>query len=258
MISAIILAKNEEKNIGECIEALAFCEEIIVIDDYSSDKTVEIARGLGANIFQRKLEGNFASQRNFGLEKATNKWVLFIDADERVSKELRDEIEREVVSLNNPYLGYFFKRDDYIFGKRIKFGETSALFGFNPGAYINKFLRLARRSAGKWRRPVHEVWEVSGRTKSLKNTLKHYPHQTLREYISDINFHSDLHAEANYKEGKRSSLLKILLWPKLKFLNNYFFRLGLLDGTEGFVLALSTSFHSFLAWSKLWIYQRKN
>ena len=106
-ISAVILTKNEGKNLGECIRTLPFCEEIIVIDDYSFDKTVRIARGLGAKVFQRSLDGNFAAQRNFGLEKATNKWVLFIDADERVSHELKEEMEKEVPAPNNSHLGYF-------------------------------------------------------------------------------------------------------------------------------------------------------
>ena len=247
-ISAIILTKNEGKNLGECIRALTFCEEIIVIDDYSSDKTVEIARGLGAKVFQRSLDGNFAAQRNFGLEKATNKWVLFIDSDERVSHELKEEIEKEVPAPNNSHLGYFLKRDDYFFGKKLKFGETASV----------SLLRLARKSAGKWMRSVHEVWEVQGRTKTLKNPLEHYPHQSLREFINDINFHSGLHAEANHQEGKHSSLVKILFWPKLHFFKNYFLKLGFLDGTEGFVLALMMSLHSFLAWSKLWIDERKN
>lgn len=246
-ISAVILTKNEEGNIDECIQGLAFCEEIIVIDDNSTDKTVEIAKELGAKVFQRNLNGNFAAQRNFGIEKATNKWVLFIDADERVSTELKDEIEREISALNNYYLGYFVKRDDYLFGKKLNYGETAKV----------TLLRLARKSAGKWVRNVHEVWEVRGRTKTLKNSLRHYPHQTLREFIKDINFQSDLHAEANYKEGKSSNLAKIVFWPGGKFLSNYLFKLGFLDGTPGFVMALMMSFHSFLAWSKLWIFQRK-
>ena len=247
-ISAVILTKNEGKNLGECIRTLPFCEEIIVIDDYSFDKTVRIARGLGAKVFQRSLDGNFAAQRNFGLEKATNKWVLFIDADERVSHELKEEMEKEVPAPNNSHLGYFLKRDDYFFGKKLKFGETASV----------SLLRLARKSAGKWMRSVHEVWEVQGRTKTLKNPLEHYPHQSLREFINDINFHSGLHAEANHQEGKHSSLVKILFWPKLHFFKNYFLKLGFLDGTEGFVLALMMSLHSFLAWSKLWLDERKN
>lgn len=244
--SAVILTKNEEENIKECINGLTFCDEIIVIDDNSSDKTAEIAGNLGGKVFVRNLNDDFAGQRNFGLEKANNKWVLFIDADERVSGELKKEMLKEIESPENPHVGYTFKRDDYIWGKKLNHGETANI----------SLLRLARKSAGKWVRSVHEVWTVTGRTKTLKNPLKHYPHQTLREFIDDINFHSDLHAEANYKEGKISNLAKIVIWPKGKFFYNYFFKLGFLDGMEGFVFALMMSFHSFLSWSKLWVIQR--
>lgn len=246
-ISAVILSKNEEKNIAECILGLRFCDEVVVIDDNSSDKTVEIARSLGAKVFIRNLDRDFAGQRNYALQKASGRWVFFVDADERVSQELREEIKKEIGLPDNPHVGYFLGRADHIWGKRLKYGETGSIL----------LLRLGRKSAGKWVRNVHEVWKVVGRTKSLKNPLKHYPHQTLKEFISDINFHSDLHAVANYKEGKRSNLVKIIVIPPGKFISNWIFRLGFLDGREGFVLALMMSFHSFLSWSKLWIRQPK-
>lgn len=246
-ISALILTKNEEKNISECISGLKFCDEIIVIDDNSSDNTVEIAKRSGAKVFQRNLDRDFAGQRNYALEKASGKWVFFVDADERVSDELRKEIKKEIDSPDNPHVGYFVRRDDYMWGKKLKYGETGGVL----------LLRLARKSAGKWVRSVHEVWKAVGRTKTLRNPLKHYSHQTLREFISDINFHSDLHAVANYKEGKRSSWVKILFWPRAHGFKNWVLKLGFLDGTEGFVFALIMSFHSFLSWSKLWIKERK-
>lgn len=246
-ISAVVLTKNEEKNIAECLRSLAFCDEIIVIDDASNDKTVRIARGLGAKIFVRGLEGDFSSQRNFALKKASGRWVFFVDADERITDRLREEILKEIKKVDNPYSGYFVKRQDFLWGKKLRFGETSSL----------KFLRLARKSAGGFKRRVHEYWNVVGRTKTLENPLVHHPHQTLREFIADINFQSTLHARANCEEGKKSTLLKIIFLPKLKFLRNYFLRLGFLDGERGFLLALLMSFHSFLAWSKLWVAQRK-
>jgi hypothetical protein len=116
---------------------------------------------------------------------------------------------------------------------------------------------LARKDAGKWKRKVHEYWEVRGPIGSLKNPLRHYPHPTLREFIADINWQSSLHAEANLKEGKKANVVKIVLYPLAHFVRNWKFRLGFLDGMEGFVVALVMSFHSFLAWSKLWIRQRE-
>ena len=246
-LSAIVLTKNEESNIKECIDRLDFCDEVIIIDDNSSDKTTDLTEKLGAKVFKRKLGDNFAAQRNFGLNKAQGKWVLFIDADERVTEDLRNEI---VQIINNPllnYVGLYLKRADYMWGKKLKHGEIASI----------KLLRLARRKVGKWRRRVHEVWEVGGRTRELKNPLIHYPHPTLTDFIASVNNMSSLHAKANLEEGKKSSLIKIIVLPIGKFILNFILKMGFLDGIQGFIVALVMSFHSYLAWSKLWFLQRK-
>ena len=246
-ISAVILARDEEKNIKEAIRSVGFCNEVIVIDDGSSDNTLEIASKLGARVFTRALENDFASQRNFGLEKAKGQWVLFLDADERVTPELQKEILTEI---NKPsqIKAYWVKRNDIIWGKSFRFGETSAL----------KLIRMARKGAGVWVRRVHEIWDVEGPKGSFRYSLLHYPHQTLSEFIEEVNFYSSLHADENAREGKRSTLFKLILWPKMKFFQNIFLRLGILDGVPGFVLAIIMSFNSFLAWAKLWIKQEQN
>ena len=139
-ISAVIITKDEGKNLAGCISNLKFCSEIIVIDDYSSDDTVEIAKRTGTKVFLRRLNKNFASQRNYGLQKAEGQWVLFIDADELVSPTLGSEI---VQAVNNPeltYDGFLLKRQDNMWGKRLKHGEF----------WTNSFLRLAKKEAGKW------------------------------------------------------------------------------------------------------------
>lgn len=246
-LSVIILTKNEENNIKECLSCLDFCDEVIVVDDNSSDKTISLARKLGAKIYERKLGDDFAAQRNFGLNKAQGKWVMFIDADERVTENLRNEI---VQITNDPLvgcLGLYFKREDCLWGKKLKHGETANV----------KLLRLARRKVGKWRRRVHETWEIEGRTRDLKNPLSHYPHPTFTDFINSVNTMSSLHARANLEEGKKSSLVKIIIWPIGKFIHNYIIRMGLLDGIQGFIVALVMSFHSYLSWSKLWFLQRK-
>src|SRR3989344_1796903 len=156
-LSAVVLTKNQEKNIVECIKSLTFCDEVLVIDDNSIDKTIYLARSNGAKVFSRSLNNDFSSQRNFGLEKAKGEWVLFLDADEKVSDELQKEL-----------------------------------------------LRLAKKGSGKWKRKVHEVWQIEGRIKTLRNPLIHHPHQTLSEFIADINFHTNLDISAKIQEGKRS------------------------------------------------------
>lgn len=135
-----------------------------------------------------------------------------------------------------------------MWGKELKHGETGNV----------KLLRLAKRDAGLWVRAIHEIWEIKGRVGELKNPLLHYPHQTLREFIADIDWMSTLHAEENKKEGKRSDLFKIIFYPKLKFIDSWILKLGFLDGTPGFIVAIMMSLHSFLAWSKLWLADKKN
>ncbi|HJX59226.1 MAG TPA: glycosyltransferase family 2 protein [Patescibacteria group bacterium] len=245
-ITAIILCKNEEQNIADCLRSLKFCNEIVVVDDKSSDNTAEIAKSCGARVYERELGEDFSAQRNFGLKKATNEWVLFIDADERVTEKLASEIAK-IIKQESDFSGYYIKRQDVIWRKTLKHGEFGSI----------KLLRLARVDRGKWVRKVHEHWIIQGKVGSLENALMHYPHATLREFISDVNWQSGLHAEANAREGKRSNLFKSVFYPKLKFLNNWITKKGFLDGTEGFVAALIMSFHSFLAWSKLWIKQRE-
>lgn len=243
MLSTVVLTKNEEHNIKECLKSVAWCDEMIVIDDYSEDKTVDVAKSLGARVFKRKLNGDFATQRNFGLEKAAGEWVLFIDADERMTPKLKDEINSKVQIQK--HCGFYIKRTDVLWGKTLTHGETNT-----------KLLRLARKGSGKWRRKVHEVWEVAGVIREFKNPILHYPHQTINEFLGDTNNYSTLHAQENMKEGKRSSIFKILFYPKLKFLQNWILKGGFLDSGPGFIVALMMSFHSFLAWSKLWLLQR--
>ena len=244
-LSAVIITKNEEDIIARCIKHLSWCHSIFLIDDNSTDKTTEVAKKMGVKVFTRSLNDDFASQRNWALSKVKTKWTLFIDADEVVTDELAREIEEAIAK--SQYLGFWVTRKDFWLGRKMNFGE----FG------KTKFLRLARTKGGKWRRAVHETWEVSGRKESLKNELYHYPHPTVGKFLEHINFHSTLHAIANQNEGKKSSIYKIFLYPPAKFFKNYLLRGGFLDGTQGLVAACLMSFHSFLAWSKLWLYEKK-
>lgn len=246
MVTGIVLAKNDEEKIEKTLKSLEFCQEIIVIDDFSEDQTAKKSEKLGAKVYKRKLANNFAEQRNYALSKAIGKWILFVDSDEVVTKELADEV---IQVTSNPFIrteGFFVKRVDVMWGKRLKHGEVGNI----------KLLRLARKGVGKWKRKVHEHWDIVGRTRTLNNPLLHCPHQNLKEFISDVNWFSTLHAKENKKEGKKSSIIKIIFWPKAHFFVNWILKRGFLDGVHGFVVALVMSFHSFLAWSKLWIYQK--
>ena len=243
-ISAVVITKNEEENIKDCLVSLSFCDEVIIIDDNSIDKTTSIAKKLGVKVFKKKLNDNFADQRNFALSKAKNEWVLFVDADERVSKILAGEIK--VAVKNGKVNGYYIRRKDFLWGKEIGYGEIGS----------TRFLRLARKNKGKWERGVHEKWIIEGKTFILKHHILHFPHRTIGEFIKHIDHFSTLHAEENIKEGKNTSLFKILFMPFAHFIRNYILRLGFLDGMRGFIIAFLMSFHSFLSWAKMYLLQK--
>lgn len=241
MISAIILAKNEEENIIDCIDSLSFCGEIIVIDDSSSDRTADVAKHAGAKVYTHALENNFSTQRNFGLEKARGEWVLFVDADERVSKDLKNEIVYKT-SKRGDINGYFMRRFDFMKGKMLEHGETARV----------RLLRLGKNGKGVWHGMVHEVWEIDGKTETLESTLLHYPHDTIDKFLEEINYYSDLRAKELYKKGVTISWFPVLAYPVGKFIQNYFVRAGFKDGVEGMIMAIMMSFHSFLVRGKLW------
>jgi glycosyltransferase involved in cell wall biosynthesis len=246
ILSGVVIAKNEQDNIQRCLASLRFCDEILVIDDYSEDLTVPICEEYKAIVYKHKLNSDYAAQRNFALQKAKGKWVLFVDADEIISKELANEILK-VIKVEENVVGYYLKRYDYLWGKKITRGEIGA----------QRLLRIGQKSQGTWVRPVHEVWLMKGETSYLMNPILHYPHQSLKDFIASVDRHSTIHAIANQSEGKKSNLFKILFWPVAKFIQNWILRLGFLDGTVGIIAALMMSFHSYLAWSKLWLLQRK-
>lgn len=245
-ISVVILTKNEEKNIVDCIETVDFCNEIIVIDDASEDRTVESAEKQGAVVYKHALDNNFAKQRNFGLEKAKNEWVLFVDADERVSETLKKEIE---FRITKPHIdGYNVRRIDTMWGKELKYGEAGAV----------KLLRLARKHKGEWVGHVHETWNMRGKVGELDSSLQHFPHPTVSEFLSEINVYTDIRSEELFEKKVAVSGIQIIVYPFSKFVFNYFVRRGYKDGLPGLVYALFMSMHSYLVRAKLWELWQKN
>lgn len=239
MITVVVLSHNDEKVIERCIKSLRWCDEVIVIDDESTDGTVAVAKKLGAKVFVRPLHGDFAFQRNFGLAKAGGEWVLFVDSDEVVTKELAGEVRQAV---RTEHKGFYIKRKDWFFGQWLRYGETANV----------RLLRLAKKDTGKWEQPVHEEWKITGNVKTLVNPLPHYPHQNVAQFLDEINWYSTLYARYVFTRGIKEPRWQIAGKPLAKFFVNYIWRLGFLDGTAGLVVALMMSFHSFLVRAKLW------
>lgn len=241
ILSSIVLAKNEAQNIEYCLKSLSFCDEIIVIDDFSTDNTAKIVTSLGAFVYQHHLNNDFSSQRNFGLSKAKCQWVLFVDADEEISDTLKEEIQ--AVVLNDTYSGFFLKRKDFFLGKDLKYGETASV----------KLLRLAKKEGGVWKGKVHEKWKVKGEIGALQNPIIHKSHKTLTEFLQEIDYYTSIRAQELYEEKIKIYWYSTIIYPVAKLLVNIFIKKGYKDGTVGFIFAMCMSFHSFLVRGKLWL-----
>ena len=250
-ISAVILTKNEENNINRCLKSLDFCDEIIVIDDYSTDKTIDIINNVGnkniCSLHKRKLNNDFASQRNFGLKKASNEWVLFIDADEEATNELAKEVRSYVLDGDwKESEAFYIKRRDFFWEKELKYGEIKKV-------REQGIIRLVKKNSGHWMGEVHEVfYPANKKVGQLNGFLNHYPHQASTEFINDVNRYSSIRAEELFNRGTRTNVFQIIFFPLGKFLYNYFFNLGFLDGPAGFTYSFMMSFHSFLVRAKLY------
>lgn len=213
-LSAVII--NYKDLPIETIKSLQFADEIIVIHDGDIPE-----HNLDIKIYSHPLNGDFASQRNYALEKAKGEWVLFVDSDEIVSPQLAKEI---LGAIDQPNIsGYYLKRVDSFYNQTLRHGETGDI----------KILRLAKKDAGKFCRPVHEYWKVDGQTETLKHPLLHIRPDFTASFMDKIGYYSPMDAKVLAKEGKPYSVFRLLFYPKAKFFKNYIFKLGFLDGLLG-------------------------
>jgi glycosyltransferase involved in cell wall biosynthesis len=235
MLSVTVITKNEAKNIEECLRSVAWAQEIIVLDEFSTDGTADMAKGLGARVYQESWKG-FAGQKNSAVEKATGDWILSLDADERITAPLRKEIE-ETIGRNNAFHGYFIARKNFFSGRWIRHG----------GWYPDYCLRLFKKSSGRFEeRAVHEKVLVEGPTGYFKNPLEHYTYRSVADYLIRMERYSRL-AALEIAEGNPPLLWSALtLRPAFTFLNMYLLRGGFLDGKKGLFLAASYAYYTFL------------
>ncbi len=271
-LSVVIITYNEEVNIGRALESVMplVCQgkgEIIVVDSGSTDRTVEIAKSLGAKVYVEEWKG-YAGQKNSAIDKATGEYILSLDADEEVSSELADEIERTVraqpaiykVAQKTPdghlaplsVNGFWISRSNYFLRRRIKHG------GFWP----DRKLRLFRRGTARFKETlVHETLElqpslgagITATPRRLRGALIHHSYPTLSDYIDHMNRYSSLGAAMVVAKGKvRFSVRNIVLRPMATFIYNYFFRLGFLDGREGLLLHLHHAVYVCWKYAKAW------
>ncbi len=246
-ISACIITFNEEDRIEETLKSLqGVADEIIVVDAFSTDRTPEIAKSYGVRFFQREWDG-YSSQKNFAILQAKYPWILSIDADERLSEKLKEEIIK-LKDREPDFEGFSFKRKTFYLGKWIK----------HSGWYPDKKIRLFRKDSAHWEGDcVHERLVFKGKVKEIDGDLLHYSYRNLSDHTLRIEKYSSLSAEKMFREGKRSSYLKIFFLPFFTFLRDFLFRLGFLDGIHGLIISLFSSYYVFLKFVKLFELQKR-
>ena len=240
-VSVTIIAWNEEDRLKGCLESVAWADEIIVVDAESTDKTVQVAREFTDKIWVRPWPG-FAAQKNFALEQAEGAWILSLDADERVTPELRERIAG-IVRAAAPAEGYSIPRRNMFWGAWVRHG----------GLYPDYQLRLFRRGAGRFvDSAVHESVVVTGRVETVDEALLHHSYRGLDDFVTRSNRYSTLAAAELIKRGGRAGIAELALRPLGRFLSMYVLRGGFLDGWRGFVLAVLYANYVFLRMAKAW------
>lgn len=239
-VSVCVVAMDEEANIADCLRSADFADEWIVVDSHSSDRTREIAAECGARVIERDWPGHI-EQKNFAIDQAAHDWVLCLDADERVTPQLRESILAALARDDRPD-GFEFNRLTEYMGRWIRHG----------GWYPDRKLRLYRRSKGRWGGVnPHDHVRLEGRVERLRGDLLHYSYRSLSDHIATIDSFTTIAAREKRKAGRRASLADLTLRPGWRFLRMFAFRGGFLDGVPGFVVATMGAFYVFQKYAKL-------
>jgi len=245
-LSVVIITFNEEKNIERCLASVKeIADEIVVVDSFSTDQTKEICKKHNVNFIEHAFDGHI-EQKNWAITQASFPHILSLDADEAITKELSKEILE--IKNNWEYDGYSFNRLTNYCGKWIK----------HCGWYPDKKLRLWDSRKGSWKGVnPHDMYVLeSNKIKHVNQDILHYSYYSISDHIKQVNYFTDIAAKAAIKEGKTSSVFKILINPMVKFFRDYFFKLGILDGYYGFIISIISSHATFLKYTKIKQFQQ--
>lgn len=233
-VSVVLLARNEEINIRACLESCAFANEIIVIDDGSTDETVSIATELGAKIFHRSMNGDWGAQQTYGIQQATQPWVFLLDADERVTPQLEQSI-RKVVDADNRDASYMVQRENHFLSGSVAHGALRP----------DWVLRLMPKEGASVEGKVHPAIITPCPSQKLTGRLIHFPYRTWDSYYRKIDLYSRLAADKYQVEGKNCYFFRdIVLRPIWAFIKVYFLNRGFLDGKLGFIFSMNHYFYT--------------
>jgi glycosyltransferase involved in cell wall biosynthesis len=243
-LSVIITTYNEEINVGECIESVSWADEILLVDSFSSDQTVEIARRYPIQILQREYFGS-AAQKNWAIDRVSHDWVLIIDADERVPEPLAREI-LSVLATEPSVNGYFIRRENVFIDRVIR----------HSGWSTDKVVRLFRRDKGRYpNRRVHADLEIDGPVPVLRNAFLHFTFRTFDQYFPKFLNYAEWGAAQAFRDGRHAGLAELVFRPWWRFFRTYVLQLGFLDRMHGFVLCVLQAFGVFLKYASLWEYR---
>ena len=245
-ITAIIPTLNEEIYIEEAIKSVNFADEVIIIDSYSTDDTLVIAEKYNVKIIQRVFD-DYSSQKNFAISKAKHDWVFLLDADEKITSELREELN--ILFEEEPKKdAYWIYRTNYFMGRKIKYS------GWKNDKVIRFFNRYKCAYNGKL---VHERIDVNGETGVIKSRFNHYPYKNFDHYVGKLNKYALLQAKMLLKDNNKLNGFHFVIKPLFRFINHYFLKLGFLDGRPGLVIAVLKSYGVFARYTKLWLLKRE-
>jgi len=226
-LTALVITYNEEQNIKTVLDHLAFADEIIVVDSFSTDKTFEIASDFKNTKVVQRVFDNFASQRNYALSLASNSWILFVDADERLTEELEKEITF-IINQENSADAYFIRRNFMFQNSRLRFS----------GWQTDKIIRLFKKESAIYNHEkiVHEKLIVNGKIGKLKNKLIHYSYSDFEDYKQKMIFYGKLKAKEEFIKNTKPNIFHFYVRPAYQFLNQYLLRFGILDGKKGIII----------------------
>lgn len=242
-VSVIVITKNEEHNIDDCLRSVSWAKEIVVVDTGSTDATIERARQFTEKVFSHEWQG-YGETKNFALQQCSYEWVLWIDADERVTPELQGEIQKALEMVENTTVAFRIPRLANFLGKWI----------YHCGWYPGKVIRLFRKSSATFSKAkVHEQLLVGeGKIGELQAHLLHYTDPTLEHYFEKLNRYTSLAAEDLYARRKRFHLYQLFVHPLWIFVKMYILKAGFLDGMQGFILCVLSAHYVFVKYAKLW------
>jgi glycosyltransferase involved in cell wall biosynthesis len=247
-VTATIITRNEAHNLAAALESVQWADEIVVVDSGSTDGTTEIARRYTDRVMVREWPG-YVAQKNFAAAQASNDWILSIDADERVSPELRDEL-RALLNAGPAAAGYRMPRVTFHFGRWIRSTDW----------YPDYQLRLYDRRRARWTgRYVHESVAADGSVARLRGELQHYAYRDLSHHVQTMDRYTTLAAQQMFEDGRRAGWIDILVTPRLTFFRNYILRGGFRDGLAGLVISVMNSYYVAQKFAKLWeLHRQKN